>query len=671
MLSFEDFRERLEHLRSQGKADADIVQFSGGEPTVHPDLERMMELCLERGMKKVYVNTNGIRLATDPDLVQRWSKIDGGRDRVQVYLQFDGFEEETYASLRGARGLWPLKRMAIERALAHDLFVMPVMTVTRDVNLHEVGAVLQMVREQHPRMTTLMLQPAFYSGRYDHERGLHLSMSEVAEEVARQSRGLFSLDDFGPIPCSHPNCFAMAVALMRDGVATPISRYFPRFETWDRPGVRDVRVPSLGPPPPTPIGGDRGRRRHRIPPRSAHPGRRLGELGGLPQLPGGGHQTVHGRTHVRSGPRRPLLRPHRRPLRCTCVVLRVQRGPPSARPPVRVHVVGGFLGAGKTTLVRAAAHRLTRRGERVGIVTNDQGASLVDTRLCSGPSTTVREIDGGCFCCRYDALGDALHGLRNAGATVVLAEAVGSCTDLVATVLSPLVAREPWLEVAPLTVVVDPGRMADAEADRLPADVTYLFRKQIEEADVIVLTRGDLKVPDVEEVVAALNPRAPVLKVSGRSGEGAEEWLRAMPADLAPPLAIDYDRYARAEADLGWANATIHIRGQRPLDPTETIRRFLAALVDAPVVHVKVATLHPEGGSASLVRRGEAPSLETEALPPRAGSLRMIVNRPRCAPARRPRVAAPWRCRPRGRGRACDLGRLRVLPARAPRATPP
>ena len=240
MLSFEDFRERLEHLRSQGKADADIVQFSGGEPTVHPDLERMMELCLERGMKKVYVNTNGIRLATDPDLVQRWSKIDGGRDRVQVYLQFDGFEEETYASLRGARGLWPLKRMAIERALAHDLFVMPVMTVTRDVNLHEVGAVLQMVREQHPRMTTLMLQPAFYSGRYDHERGLHLSMSEVAEEVARQSRGLFSLDDFGPIPCSHPNCFAMAVALMRDGVATPISRYFLRFETWDRPGVRDV-----------------------------------------------------------------------------------------------------------------------------------------------------------------------------------------------------------------------------------------------------------------------------------------------------------------------------------------------------------------------------------------------------------------------------------------------
>ncbi len=209
---------------------------------------------------------------------------------------------------------------------------------------------------------------------------------------------------------------------------------------------------------------------------------------------------------------------------------------------------------------------------------------------------------------------------------MVLAEAVGSCTDLVATVLSPLVAREPWLEVAPLTVVVDPGRMADAEADRLPADVTYLFRKQIEEADVIVLTRGDLKVPDVEEVVAALNPRAPVLKVSGRSGEGAEEWLRAMPADLAPPLAIDYDRYARAEADLGWANATIHIRGQRPLDPTETIRRFLAALVDAPVVHVKVATLHPGGGSASLVRRGEAPSLETEALPPRAGSLRMIVN---------------------------------------------
>ncbi len=240
MLSVDDFTERLDRLRAQGKGDADIVQFSGGEPTVHPDLERMIEICLERDVKKVYVNTNGIRLATEPGRARRWAEIDGGRDRIQVYLQFDGFADATYAEIRGAKGLLPMKRRAIENALEAGLFVMPVMTVAREINLHEVGSVLDLVRGNHPRMTTLMLQPAFYSGRYDNEKSVHLTMSEVAGEVVRQSGGLFTLEDFTPIPCSHPNCFAMAVALMRDGEAIPVSRYFPKFESWEQPGVEQL-----------------------------------------------------------------------------------------------------------------------------------------------------------------------------------------------------------------------------------------------------------------------------------------------------------------------------------------------------------------------------------------------------------------------------------------------
>ena len=237
-MSFPDFAAKLDALLANGKGDADIVQISGGEPTVHPDFERMVALCFERGVSKVYVNTNGVRLAREPGLAQRLAAIDGGQDRLQFYLQFDGFAESTYAQIRGSRNLFPLKQQAIEHLLAARLYVLPVMTVTRDINLHEIGDVIRFVRAHHPLMNTVMLQPAFYAGRYQNERTpRRVTMAELAHEVVAQTDGLFTLADFGPIPCSHPNCFALAVALVRDGQWLPLSRYFPRFASWTDPAV--------------------------------------------------------------------------------------------------------------------------------------------------------------------------------------------------------------------------------------------------------------------------------------------------------------------------------------------------------------------------------------------------------------------------------------------------
>ena len=237
-LLLEDFTRQLGELLTTGKRDADIVQISGGEPTIHPEVERMVALCFERGVGKVYLNTNGVRMAKDPEFVARLAAIDGGKDRLQIYLQFDGFEERTHELIRGKRGLYAQKRRAIENLLAAGLFVLPVMTVTRGVNLDEVGAVVRLVVEHHPRMNTVILQPAFYAGRYDGERpSERVTLAEVAREVARQTDGLFAPEDFGPIPCSHPNCFGLAVGLVRDGKVIPVSRYFPRFDTWKEPGV--------------------------------------------------------------------------------------------------------------------------------------------------------------------------------------------------------------------------------------------------------------------------------------------------------------------------------------------------------------------------------------------------------------------------------------------------
>ena len=138
---------------------------------------------------------------------------------------------------------------------------------------------------------------------------------------------------------------------------------------------------------------------------------------------------------------------------------------------MRVQLVGGFLGAGKTTLIRALARHLRARGESVAVITNDQGRSLVDTHLCASDAPEVTEITGGCFCCRYDDLMAALAAAEARGATVALAEAVGSCTDLIATVLSPMAEMTNGFEVSPLAVVVDPWRLLQVESDDVHEDV--------------------------------------------------------------------------------------------------------------------------------------------------------------------------------------------------------
>src|SRR5712672_2284500 len=101
----------------------------------------------------------------------------------------------------------------------------------------------------------------------------------------------------------------------------------------------------------------------------------------------------------------------------------------------RYVMIGGFLGAGKTTAVARLAARLTKQGMRVGLITNDQGVELVDTAMLRSRGFATEEIHGGCFCCRFDTLTDAAQKLTDSTRPdVFIAEPVGSCTDLVATV---------------------------------------------------------------------------------------------------------------------------------------------------------------------------------------------------------------------------------------------
>ncbi len=280
-------------------------------------------------------------------------------------------------------------------------------------------------------------------------------------------------------------------------------------------------------------------------------------------------------------------------------------------------MIGGFLGAGKTTAVLALAEHLTASGRRVGLITNDQSVGLVDTALADAGGFPVEEITGGCFCCRFNSLLEAALRLDAAARPdVFLAEPVGSCTDLSATVSLPL--RQMYgdrYEVAPLSVLVDPDRalrILGLEPGRsFSPKVLYVYRKQLEEADVLVINKIDRTAPDrVAALRAALEdsyPAARVVEVSARTGAGIAEWVDGLfdGRGSGRVLEIDYDAYAEGEALLGWLNCTATLAGTADADELlQAIGRRLHADLAADgleIAHLKLTLTPAEGGGISVV----------------------------------------------------------------------
>lgn len=240
----------------------------------------------------------------------------------------------------------------------------------------------------------------------------------------------------------------------------------------------------------------------------------------------------------------------------------------------RLILVGGFLGAGKTTLLWEAARRIAERGKRTGLITNDQAPELVDTALLSLNNVKVAEVSGSCFCCNFNGLIDALKNVRaEADADIIIAEPVGSCTDLSATILQPLKQNlRGELIVSPLTVLADPIRLSNilnGGTSGLHPNAAYIFRKQLEESDLILISKSDLVSPEelviLKKKVKLNFPDSEVMTVSSLSGEGLDEWLNEVltRSDAGKRLVeVDYDIYAEGEAVLGWLNGTIELAGQ-------------------------------------------------------------------------------------------------------------
>jgi Ni2+-binding GTPase involved in maturation of urease and hydrogenase len=277
-----------------------------------------------------------------------------------------------------------------------------------------------------------------------------------------------------------------------------------------------------------------------------------------------------------------------------------------------VACVGGFLGAGKTTALLAAARELVSRGKRVSIITNDQGSQLVDTAFLRDAGLSADEVTGGCFCCRFDELVEtAGRTLDSAAPDVIFAEAVGSCTDLAATVLRPL----RWyyadrFDLAPLSVFVEPERLRAEAAGfpDFPDSVGYLFDKQLAEADLIVLNKVDLLGQDesleLRRLVEERFEGAPVQFMSALSGRHVAEWVDRLLGAEGPGERVqdvDYVVYAEAEAALGWLNATVDVSAAHDVLPVElgewlveSIRRR-SVDAGAAIAHLKVLVATGDG----------------------------------------------------------------------------
>ena len=308
----------------------------------------------------------------------------------------------------------------------------------------------------------------------------------------------------------------------------------------------------------------------------------------------------------------------------------------------RLILCGGFLGAGKTTLIWDVAQRLIAQGKRVGLITNDQAPELVDSRLLKQATPHVAEVAGSCFCCNFNGFVEAIRSLRkDVEADVILAEPVGSCADLTATIVRPLKKYyNTEVIVSPLTVLSDPARLRSilyGGDGGLHEDAAYIYRKQLEESEVILITKTDLlSEEELEKLIRdtqACFHHTKVMAASTMNGTGVREWFKEVAnrqGEGKKILDINYDKYAHGEAVLGWLNGTIALTGQNAYwdsllkDIMTGICRILKK-EKLRVGHIKVIAENGEQYAVGNIT-GDVSTLQLRGSAGRGDHLKLIIN---------------------------------------------
>lgn len=214
----------LEHIQRmidavvRNEGEPDVVQISGGEPTIHPDFFAILDRAKAAPIRHLMVNTNGIRIAEDEVFAKRLASY---MPDFEVYLQFDSFERHALMTLRGA-DLRDIHTRALERLNRLGVSTTLVVTLKKGLNDREIGRIIDFALEQ-PAVRGVTFQPIQAAGRLDQFNPStdRLTLTEVRRNILEQT-SVFRPEDLLPVPC-HPDCLAMGYALKVAGTVVPLT----------------------------------------------------------------------------------------------------------------------------------------------------------------------------------------------------------------------------------------------------------------------------------------------------------------------------------------------------------------------------------------------------------------------------------------------------------------
>ena len=240
---------------------------------------------------------------------------------------------------------------------------------------------------------------------------------------------------------------------------------------------------------------------------------------------------------------------------------------------MKLVLVGGFLGSGKTTAILQACDILSGGNKKVAVITNDQGEMLVDSKFINAFSIPVKEVTKSCFCCNYNAFTENIYAFKNEINTeIIFAESVGSCADLVATIVNPLSEMQPELAVS-ISVFADAlllHSIITGASFFIDESVRYIFKKQLEEADILILNKIDLlddeQLATVQKIIQQDYAGKKILLQNSLDNADINEWINCfeeITATKRKSLDIDYEIYGEGEAKLAWLDAIVNIRSQK------------------------------------------------------------------------------------------------------------
>ena len=218
-LTLEEVEDILDRFVA-AEGNPQVLQFSGGEPSIHSEIIPMMRAAQARGIPNVMLNTNGKRIATDDRFLAELAEV-----RPNIYFQFDGFESETFRIIRGESDLLATKMRALDRLAEIGCTVVLVPAIERGVNEREIGRIVRFGID-HPAVKGINFQPAFHAGRHaTHDPMQRMTNPDIIRLIADQTEGLFRQTDFVPVPCCFPTCNSVTYAYIdEERNVTPLPR---------------------------------------------------------------------------------------------------------------------------------------------------------------------------------------------------------------------------------------------------------------------------------------------------------------------------------------------------------------------------------------------------------------------------------------------------------------